>query len=38
MDLVKHGFQGLLQRLVLSALVELAHEVATDFERIEAEL
>lgn len=37
-DLVEHGLQGLFQCLVLSALVELAHEVAADFERVEAEL
>jgi hypothetical protein len=36
-DLGEHGLQGFFQRLVLASLVELAHEVTTDFERVVAE-
>jgi hypothetical protein len=37
MHFVKKSLQRLLQRLVFSALVELADEVAANFEVIEAE-
>lgn len=38
MHLMKHGLERLLQSLVLRALVELAHEVAADLERLIAKV
>ncbi len=38
MDLMKHCFEGLLQQLILCTLVELADEVSTGLQRLEAEL
>lgn len=37
MHFVKHGFQALLESLVLNALVKLADEVSANFECVVAE-
>lgn len=38
MDLLEHGLETLLQRLVLAALVEFAHKVPADLEGFVAEI
>ena len=38
MNLVKHGFQAFLQRLVFGTLVEFTHEMTSDFQGFVAEI